>query len=168
MKHKLATVLTAAALACGAAAWAEMVDTHKVFLPQEIKWGVTPPSLPAGAEVAVLFGDPTKEGMFALRLKAPRGYHIPAHTHPKAEAITVISGAVGLGMGTKADRKGVQSLPVGSFVSMPQGVAHYVYVDEDAIMQINAVGPFIIDYVDPKDDPRLNIAPSEQERLRRE
>jgi hypothetical protein len=67
----------------------------------------------------VLYGDPAQEGMFALRIKAPKGYAIPPHTHPKPEVITVISGKFGLGMGQKADRAGTESLPAGSFSSMP-------------------------------------------------
>jgi quercetin dioxygenase-like cupin family protein len=152
-------VLVTIVIACGSAALAEMIGTHKVFLPQDIKWGPTPPSLPAGAEAAVLYGDPAKEGMFALRIKAPKGYRIAPHTHPKPEVITVISGKFNLGIGPKADRASVESLPAGSFSSMPPGVAHYVFVDEDSVVQINATGPWGIDYVNAKDDPRLNGVP---------
>src|SRR3982751_6699039 len=49
------------------------------------------------AEVALLYGDPTKEGLFALRLKVPKGYRVPTHTHPKPEIGTVLSGTVRLG-----------------------------------------------------------------------
>lgn len=162
MKRKLAVLMTGVAIACGSAALAEAVDTHKVFLPKDIKWESLPPSLPAGAEAAVLYGDPAKDGMFALRIKAPKGYRIPPHTHPKPEVITVISGKFSLGMGPTADRASITSLPAGSFSSMPPGVAHYVFVDEDSVVQINATGPWGIDYVDPRDDPRLNVAPTEQ------
>jgi quercetin dioxygenase-like cupin family protein len=160
MKRKLAVLIIGAAMACGSTALAEMTGAHKVFLPQEIKWGSTPPSLPAGAEAAVLYGDPAKDGMFALRLKAPKGYRIPPHTHPKPEVITVISGKFSLGMGPAADRASVESLPAGSFASMPPGVIHYVFIDEDSVIQINAMGPWGIDYVDPREDPRLNVAPA--------
>lgn len=160
MKRKLAVSLAGVAMVCSFAAMAEMVDTHKVFLPQDIKWGATPPSLPAGAEAAVLYGNPTKEGMFALRVKMPKGYKIAPHTHPKPEVITVISGKFSLGLGSKADRANIESLPAGSFSSMPPGVGHYVFVDEDAVVQINSIGPWSIDYLDPKDDPRLNVAPA--------
>ncbi len=160
MKQKWAVLLASVGMVCGFAAMAEMVDTHKVFLPQDIKWGTTPPSLPAGAEAAVLYGDPTKEGMFALRVKMPKGYKIAPHTHPKPEVITVISGKFSLGMGSKADRAKIESLPAGSFSSMPPGVGHYVFIDEDAVVQINSLGPWSIDYLDPKDDPRLNVAPA--------
>ena len=159
MKRKLAILVASFAVACGSTALAEMTDTHKVFLPHDIKWGAAPSSLPAGAEAAVLYGDPAKEGMFALRIKAPKGFRIPPHTHPKPEVITVISGKFSLGMGAKADRASVETLPAGSFSSMPPGVAHYVFVDEDSVVQINTTGPWGIDYVNAKDDPRLNGAP---------
>jgi quercetin dioxygenase-like cupin family protein len=160
MKPKLATIAAGLALACGSAAWAEVVDAHKAILPQAIKWQAAPGSLPAGAEFAVLEGDPTREGMFTMRVKTPKGYRIPPHTHPKAEALTVISGAISLGRGQSADRAGLEALPAGSFAIMPAGVLHYVFVDEDAVIQVSSAGPWGIDYYDPKDDPRLNIAPS--------
>ena len=162
MKPKLAIIASGLALAYGAAAWAENVDAHKVILPQAIEWVAAPGSLPAGAQLAVLDGDPSREGMFTMRIKTPKGYRIPPHTHPKAEAVTVISGAVSLGRGQSADRASVEHMPAGSFASMPAGVLHYVFVDEDAVLQVNAAGPWGIDYYDPKDDPRLNIAPSKE------
>jgi hypothetical protein len=45
----------------------------------EIKWGAAPPSLPKGAKLVVLFGDPGKAGPFVIRLKSPAGYKIPPH-----------------------------------------------------------------------------------------
>jgi len=163
MKRTLLAAITSAAIVCGPAALAEsMAGEHKVILPENIQWGAAPPSLPSGAESAVLLGDPTKEGMFTLRLKMPKGYSISPHTHPKPEVITVISGNLSLGMGVKANRAAAVSLPAGSFSSIPPGVAHFVFVDEESIVQINAAGPWAVDYIDPRDDPRLNIAPTER------
>jgi quercetin dioxygenase-like cupin family protein len=70
---------------------------HTVIAADAIEWKAAPPSLPAGAQAAVLYGDPAKEGLFAMRLKLPKGYHIPPHTHPKPEVVTVISGTARLG-----------------------------------------------------------------------
>lgn len=70
---------------------------HTVIAADAIEWKAAPPSLPAGAQAAVLYGDPAKEGLFAMRLKLPKGYHIPPHTHPKPEVVTVISGTTRLG-----------------------------------------------------------------------
>src|SRR5262249_34611356 len=94
---------------------AETMDEHKIVSAQEIKWGPAPPSIPPGAQAAVLYGDPGKEGLFSLRLKLPKDYAIPPHTHPKPEVVTVISGTFRLGMGERADKSKGQALPAGSF-----------------------------------------------------
>src|SRR6185503_13387047 len=57
-------------------------DAHVVVGPDKLSWGPAPPSVPKGAQVAVLSGDPGKSGLYALRLKVPAGYKVPAHTHP--------------------------------------------------------------------------------------
>ncbi|HWP26664.1 MAG TPA: cupin domain-containing protein [Xanthobacteraceae bacterium] len=129
-------------------------DEHKILSPQQIKWSPGPPSIPPGAQAAVLYGDPGKEGVFAFRLKLPKGYHIPPHTHPKPEIVTVISGTARLGMGEKADRKKAQVLRPGSFFALSPGTAHYFYTDTDTVIQLNSSGPWGITYINPKDDPR--------------
>ena len=91
---------------------------QKLLPAQDIKWGAAPPSVPSGAQAAVLYGDPSKEGMFAFRLKMPKDYQIPPHTHPKTEIVTVLSGTARLGMGEKADREKAQALPAGSFFAL--------------------------------------------------
>src|SRR5271166_4321134 len=64
----------------------------ELFATGTIQWQPGPPSLPKGAWIAVLEGNPTKEGPFVFRLKLPDGYRVPPHTHPKSERVTVISG----------------------------------------------------------------------------
>ena len=72
--------LTVLGLVAGGAV-GQHAEDHKLIPAQDIKWGSAPPSVPPGAQAAVLYGDPGKEGMFAFRLKMPKGYHIPPHTH---------------------------------------------------------------------------------------
>src|SRR5262249_2245214 len=79
--------------------------------PDTIKWKDGPPSLPKGAMIAVLEGDPAKEGSFVFRLKIPNGYRVPPHTHPKTERVTVISGTFNIGMGDKFDEKATKVMP---------------------------------------------------------
>src|SRR5437879_80041 len=79
-----ALVGSAIAVAGSLTATAQTMD-HTMITAQEIKWVKGPSSIPPGAESAVLYGDPGKEGMFAFRLKLPKGYQIPPHTHPKPE-----------------------------------------------------------------------------------
>jgi quercetin dioxygenase-like cupin family protein len=129
-------------------------DEHKIFTPQDVKWTPGPPSLPKGAEVAVLFGDPSKDGPFVMRLKFPKGYQVPPHVHPKAEVVTVISGTVHIGMGEIADSSKAQALAAGGFFAFPPGMTHFVSVDEDTVVQLSSTGPWGVTYVNPKDDPR--------------
>src|SRR5262249_44634639 len=156
MKIALRTLVIGIAGFVGATstAPAEAMETHKMIAPQEIKWGRAPASLPPGAEAAALYGDPTKEGLFAMRLKFPKGYQVAAHTHPKPEIVTVISGTFRMGLGETADRSKVKALPAGGFSALPPGTAHFVFFDEDTVIQINTTGPWAMNYINPNDDPR--------------
>ena len=133
---------------------AQSPHAHKIVTPQEVKWGPAPAELPAGAQAAVLLGDPGKEGLFVLRLKLPKGYRVPPHTHSVQEVVTVMSGMFRLGMGETADQSKTQPLPAGSFLALPPGTAHHVFIDEDTVIQISTNGPWDLKYVNPKDDPR--------------
>ena len=141
-------------LAVAAGGPAQAADDRKIVSAQEIKWVAAPPSIPAGAQAAMLYGDPGKEGLFSLRLKLPKGYHIPPHTHPKPEVVTVISGTFRLGMGEKADASKGRALPAGSFFALAPGMAHFAYADEDTVIQLNSTGPWSLTYVNAADDPR--------------
>jgi quercetin dioxygenase-like cupin family protein len=128
---------------------------HKIVQSQDIQWKPASAALPAGAQTAVLLGDPSKEGLFVTRLKAPKGYRIPPHTHPNQEVVTVISGTIKLGMGETADPTKAKALPAGTFYATPPGMAHFAQFEEETVIQVSTIGPWGINYVNPKDDPRL-------------
>lgn len=121
--------------------------------PDQLHWMPAPPVLPKGAEVSVLSGDPTKPGPYTMRLKVPAGYKIPAHSHPTAERVTVISGNFHVGMGDKLDEAKTEALGSGGFVDLPADMNHYAFMSTPTIVQINSEGPFVIRYVNPADDP---------------
>jgi quercetin dioxygenase-like cupin family protein len=125
---------------------------HTALSPNAIKWGDAPPVFNKGAKMAVLYGDPSKPGLFIVRLKMPANYKVMPHTHPTDENITVVSGAFAAGMGDKLDSK-VKAMPAGSFISMPAKMHHFAFSTEETIVEVSAMGPFAITYVDPKDDP---------------
>jgi quercetin dioxygenase-like cupin family protein len=155
MKIALPTLIAAVAVVgIASTAPADTMKGHTIVPPQEIKWGPAPAVLPPGAEAAVLFGDPSEEGLFVLRLKLPRGYRVAPHEHPVDEVITVISGTFRMGMGEVADQRKARPLPAGSFFALPPGMAHYVFTDEETVVQISTVGPWGLTYINPKDDPR--------------
>ena len=127
---------------------------HKVFPVDEVTFQPGPPTLPEGAQFAVLHGSPAEPGPFVMRLKFPAGYVIPPHMHPEEEHVTVISGSFGVGAGEKHDKSKAPLLAPGSFVQLPTGMAHFAWTEEETVVQINAMGPFGITYVNPEDDPR--------------
>ena len=125
-----------------------------LYPPADIQWKDGPPSLPRGAKIAVLEGDPTKEGMFVMRIRVPDGFHIPAHTHPKPERVTVISGTFKLAMGDHLKPADARALPAGTYGVWPPGMVHAVWIEGETIVQFHGMGPWVINYVNPADDPR--------------
>ena len=144
---KLAIVSGLGALAAASPAGAQMN-------PGAMKWGAAPPGLPAGARLAVLSGDPTKQGMFTIRLKFPAGCAIAPHHHPSDELVTVMAGQLSLGMGKAMNRRAAASLVPGGYAVAPANMNHYAFTRAGATVQITAHGPFEIVYVNEKDDPR--------------
>jgi quercetin dioxygenase-like cupin family protein len=141
-------VLASAALPAGAA------DTpHGMFTPSEIKWGDAPPMVPKGAKLAVLYGDPNKDGMFVVRVKLPANYRVPAHSHPTDEVVTVLSGTLFVGMGDKLAPASVKPFPAGSLVVAPAKANHYVLTKQPTVIEISAMGPLQFTYANPADDP---------------
>jgi hypothetical protein len=128
---------------------------HIVVTPDQVKWGPAPPSLPPGAELAVLRGDPSKAGApFTIRAKVPDGYRVPPHWHPTDENVSVVQGTLVVGMGNKFDESTGTEMPTGSYALMPKGVRHFAWAKGETIMDIYGIGPFAITYVNPGDDPR--------------
>jgi hypothetical protein len=108
-----------------------------------------------GAKMAILEGDPSKEGLFTMRLKLPDGYRVFPHWHPKTERLTIISGTVNLGAGDRFDPKATQALAAGTYSSMPPKMTHFAWMKGETILQLSSIGPWEIIYVNPSDDPRI-------------
>ena len=120
----------------------------------DVQWGDAPPSLPAGAKIAVLQGDPGKAGEYTVRVKVGDGYRIPPHWHPTRESVTVISGTFNIGAGDKFDESSAKALTAGGFSSMPARMHHYAWCKGDTEIQVHGMGPFKLIYVNKADDPR--------------
>jgi quercetin dioxygenase-like cupin family protein len=157
------TLVTAALLLTGGSISAQEKVTRAgapdkphaiVATPDAIKWAPAPPSLPAGAKLAVLEGDPAKAGAFTMRLSMPAGYRIPPHFHPVTEHVTVIEGTFYVGMGDTFDASRATALPVGTFAALDPGVRHFAFTKGTTTIQLHGVGPWSLTYVNPADDPR--------------
>ena len=151
-------------MAAGALAWSliavrstsaeEKTAKATLFPLAKAEWKDGPPSLPKGVKMAVLEGDPSKEGPFVFRLKLPDGYRVPPHTHPKPERITVLAGTFYLGMGDVFDEKKGKAMPAGTYGQWEAGMKHFVWAKGETILQYHGTGPWTITYVNPADDPR--------------
>ena len=119
-----------------------------------VEWGPAPSALPPGAQIAVLQGDPVSSEEFTIRLKFPNGYKIPPHTHPTTENVTVLSGTFLAGMGTQFVESTMQALGRDGFSSLPAGQAHYAMARGETVIQLHAIGPFAINYVNQADVAR--------------
>jgi anti-sigma factor ChrR (cupin superfamily) len=119
----------------------------------KIKWGPAPPVLPPGAQFAVISGDPSKSGLYVIRLKMPANYRVPAHHHPTTEYVTVVSGKFHIGMGDKLDTKHGIELRSGGFAEAAAKMNHYAWTTAETVVQVHGEGPFAITYVNPADDP---------------
>ena len=143
---------------------AQAPQTHDMAMPQkmeislypttEIQWKDGPGSLSAGAKMAVLEGDPTKEGFFTMRLWFPDGFKVQPHWHPRVEHVTVISGALNIGMGDKFDQAATRAMPTGTFGFWPPEMKHFAWAKGDTVIQLHGIGPWVITYLNPSDDPR--------------
>jgi quercetin dioxygenase-like cupin family protein len=140
----------------GAARAAAQNDPVKMSLypPGEIVWKDGPASLPKGAKMAVLEGDPTQAGVFTMRIKFPAGFTVAPHYHSQTEHATVISGALHLGMGPTFDRGAMRVLQTGSFGFWVAGTPHFAWFEHETVLQLHGQGPWTVTYVNPADDPR--------------
>src|SRR5262245_39496389 len=124
------------------------------FTPDAITYGPAPAFVPAGAQLAVLEGNPmASSGDYTVRLKMPDGYKIAPHWHPQRENVTVISGNFKVGMGDKFDESKMGSFPVGSFAFLDPETHHYAMASGPVVVQIHGKAPVQFNYVNPNDDP---------------
>jgi quercetin dioxygenase-like cupin family protein len=150
----LVTVLAATVAALAFGQGATHAPDHGFFSTADIKWVDGPASLPAGAKVALLEGNPAQEGPFTMRLRLPDSFQIQPHWHPAVEHVTVISGTFNLGHGEKFDKSAGRALPAGSFAFMPPEMRHFAWAKGETVIQVHGMGPWKINYVNPADDPR--------------
>jgi quercetin dioxygenase-like cupin family protein len=120
----------------------------------KLKWGPAPPFLPAGAQFALVSGDPGKPGPFAIELSLPNGYVIAPHSHPTDETVSVKSGHFRYGMGDKIDKKAEKTLNAGQSNTMKAPMTHWARAQGHTVVAVTGNGPFAITYVNAADDPR--------------
>jgi len=135
---------------------AQPTHAQNAFTPDQVKWGPAPPFIPAGAQLAVLEGNPmASSGDYTIRLKLPDGYRIAPHTHPTRENVTVVSGTLKVGMGDQFDANKMMSFGAGSFAYLDPSMHHYAGASGETVIQIHGQAPVKFNYINPADDPSM-------------
>jgi len=126
----------------------------RAILPEEIEWKPLP-AFPASARLAIVVGEPVREGPYTIRVKLPHGTRMMPHSHPEDRMYTVISGIFYIGLGDKFDAEKLQAYPPGSVIVLPGNTSHFHWAKSgEYITQVTAIGPLGLEYIDVEDDPR--------------
>ena len=159
MKRNVFLMIIAVGLCCGAgllsAIGGQNASSAKhTFAADSIPWGPAPPFVPAGAQLAVLEGNPSgSNGDYTVRLNMPDGYRLAPHWHPQRENVTVISGTFKVGMGDHFDESKMGSFPAGSFAYLDPDMHHFAMASGPVVVQVHGKAPLQFNYVNPADDP---------------
>jgi quercetin dioxygenase-like cupin family protein len=131
-----------------------MKDYDKAFAGDAAWKDIT--TIPPGAKMVLVYGDPKQEGPYVIRVKLPAGYKLPAHKHPDARTVTVLQGTYWSGVGEQFEQSKLQKFTWGSFYTTEPNVPHFTWAETDVIIQEMGQGPVSnsIEYMDASQDPR--------------
>ena len=96
----------------------------------------------AGIRTTVLSGDPTKPGLYTIRLLVPANLRIDSHVHRDERSAVVVSGHWSIGYGKRFDASRLKGLPPGSFYTEPAERPHFASTGaEPVVVYITGYGP---------------------------
>jgi quercetin dioxygenase-like cupin family protein len=119
---------------------------HKVVRDSDLTWK----PLIKGNDMAVLSGDPDKEGEpYVIRIRQAEGAKVPPHWHPADEYLTVLKGTFLVGMGETYDESKLQPVTTSNFIFIPREMRHFANCKGETIVQVHGIGPFKVNWVNP-------------------
>lgn len=90
----------------------------------------------------LLHGDPSKEGLYIMRIRFPAGGASRPHYHDKDRFITVIEGTWYAGTREEFDMAKTVAIRPGGFMKHPAGAVHFDGAkDEAVVVEIRGMGP---------------------------
>jgi hypothetical protein len=126
------------------------------ILPEDIDWK-TYPAFPPTVRVATVAGRPTEAEQYVIRIKVPLGVKLMPHRHPEDCICTVLAGVFYIGLGDRFDADELEAYPPGSVIILPGNMAHFQWAKAgEYVTQMTAIGPWKVEYLDSRDDPRIN------------
>jgi len=155
--HKLLLFASLSAAVGGVVALRAQGGEQRVA-PEEFRWpantaGGLGTSGASGVQTLVVKGDPSKPGLYTIRLRIAPNTKIQAHSHPDDRVATVVSGTWYFGYGHEFNEAALKALPPGSFYTEPPGVDHFAMTRDQVVVEITGVGPTGTTYFDPRNDP---------------
>lgn len=104
-----------------------------------------------GMRSSVVYGDPSKAGIYVVRNIFPPGIMSAPHTHDQDRYVTVIRGTWNAGTSANWDPSGTTALPQGAFMFHPAGGVHFDgSLKEEVEVQIIGMGPVKTNFVHPE------------------
>ena len=129
-------------------------SVFRTILPEDIEWKPFA-ALPPSVGLAVLVGEPSAPGPYVIKVKVPSGVKTMPHRHPEDRIYTAISGVFYVGLGDQFDADKLQAFPPGCVIVLPGYTSHYHWAKSgEYVVQVTAIGPLGLEYINPKDDPR--------------
>jgi quercetin dioxygenase-like cupin family protein len=133
-------------------------SAFRAILPEDIDWRPFP-AFPPSARLAVVVGQPTEPGPYVVRVKLPAGAKLMPHKHPEDRIYTVMSGVFHIGLGESFDGDKMKAYPPGSVIVLSGETWHFHWARSgEYVTQVSAIGPLGLEYLDPLDDPRRQLA----------
>jgi quercetin dioxygenase-like cupin family protein len=159
-KTGLAAATTIAMAVLGSAALAEgdtqfVMKDHEGVVAPGVEWKPAK-SIPAGATMVLLYGDPSKPGPYIFRVRFPAGYKLPAHKHDDPRWVTVLKGNYWSASGDAFDQGKLKKFGPRDAYSTEAGVTHFAWAETDVVIQEMGIGPISnpLEYANAADDPR--------------
>ena len=120
---------------------AEPEASFKTILPEDVEWKPFA-ALPSSVRLAVMVGQPSEPGTYAIRVKVPGGVKLMPHRHSEDRIYTVISGVFYIGLGDEFDDNKLEAYPPGAVIVLPGNTSHFHWAKSgEYIAQVTAIGP---------------------------
>ena len=108
-------------------------------LPDKIQWRDNAAGTNSSA---ILYGDPSKPGPYAMLIKWKAGNMSRPHFHPNDRFFVVLSGTWWVGSGPKFDPDATVPMPAGTYiVHHAKGIHYDGAKDGDTIISLHGIGP---------------------------
>jgi hypothetical protein len=108
------------------------------------------PGIP-GIDRMVVYGDPTKEGVYVIRVRFQPGVMSMPHFHPEDRLATVLKGTWWTGTGEDFKPNATEPIRAGGWMLHPAKGPHFDGAkDEQVILQLAGVGPSGTTFIRPE------------------